>query len=232
MYTMNIFKTIKEKSVKKLILVSFLTMLISNSANAGFISIVTGADMAGMEVTVTYESGETETEIWMMTNLGNGLTDTLDLETAKGGVTGEGFSLSQQGNSLGNLDNNGTPGISTDDVFYGLWTLKNFSGEAINRLFINALAGNVVFDILLDTGAANGSKTGRAFEAQTTGLVAVYSNQYIDELYGAMTVDLSLASGDTLIYFADTDLIAVSTPTTFSLFLLTIIGIAARRKKI
>ena len=226
------FKTIKEKNVKKLILLSFLTMLINSSAYAGFIPTVTGADMAGMEVTVAYDDGTTESLVWEVINVGNGLTDTANLETAIGGVTGSGFTLYQQGNSLGNVDTNKTDDPN-DDIIYGLWTLTNTSNAlTITNLFIDALAGNVVFDILLDTGAANGSKTGRAFDTPTAGYDAFYSNQFVDELYGAMTVDLALASGDELIYLADTDLIAVSTPTTFSLFLLTIIGIAARRKKI
>jgi hypothetical protein len=231
-YKINIFKIIKEKNVKKLILLSFLTVFINSSAYAGFISTVTGADMAGMNVTVTYDDGTSESLIWEVISVGNGLTDTVNLETASGGVTGSGFTLYQQGNSLGNVDTRGTADLD-DDILYGLWTLTNTSSAlTITNLFIDALAGNVVFDTLLDTGAANGSKTGSPFDTPTSGFEASYSNQFVDELFGTMTVDLSLADGDTLIYFADTDLISVSAPTTLSLFLLTIIGIAARRKKV
>jgi hypothetical protein len=230
---MNIFKAIKERKVKKLILVSFLTMFIGNSANASFVSIITGADMAGMDVTVTFDSGLTETVTWDVISAGNGLTDTVNLETAYGGVTGSGFSLTQQGNSLGNIETNGTAGVS-DDIFYGLWTLTNTSNLAITKLFVNALAGGIVFDTdNLDNSILNGSDVGRPFDSRTAGPTAIYSNNYQDELFGAMTVDLSLASGASLDFFADTDAIAVSAPSTISILMLSLFGfvINARRKQ-
>jgi hypothetical protein len=231
---MNIFKAIKEKKVKKLILVSFLTMLIGNSANASIISIITGADMAGMEVTVTFDGGSTETVIWDVISAGNGLTDTVNLETASGGVTGSGFSLTQQGNSLGNVNNNDTPTDSSDDIFYGLWTLTNMSQSAITKLFVNALAGGIVFDTdNLDNSILNGSDVGRPFEPRTGGPTAIYSNNYQDELFGAMTVELSLASDASLDFFADTDAITVSAPSTISILMLSLFGFVmnARRKQ-
>jgi len=231
---MNIFEAIKEKKMKKLILVSFLTMFIGNSANASIISIITGADMAGMEVTVTFDGGLTETVVWDVISAGNGLTDTVNSETASGGVTGLGFSLTQQGNSLGNVDNNGTPTDFSDDIFYGLWTLTNTSQSAITELFVNALAGGIVFDTdNLDNSILNGSDVGRPFEPRTAGPKATYSNNYQDELFGAMTVDLSLTSGASLDFFADTDAIAVSAPSTISILMLSLFGFVmnARRKQ-
>jgi hypothetical protein len=228
MYTMNIFKAIKEKKVKKLILVSFLTMFIGNSANASFISVITGADMAGMEVKVTFAGGSTETVIWDVISAGNGLTDTVNLETASGGATGVGFSLTQQGNSLGNVDTSGTT-----DVFYGLWTLTNTSNLVITELFVNALAGGIIFDIEFDNSILNGTDKGRSFDSPTAGPTATYTNNYQDELWGEMTAGLSLASGASLDFFADTDAIAVSAPSTISILMLSLFGfvINARRKQ-
>lgn len=217
--------------MKKLFAFGFTLMLMTNQVHAGFISIITGADMVGMEVTVTYESGLFETKTWEMESLGNGLIDTLNLETAIGGVTGDGFILKQQGDSLGNLDNNGTVGNSSDDTFFGLWTLTNTSSETITELFVNAIAGNVVFDTLFNTGAANGSGLGRAFDSPISGPTAVYSDLYLDELYGAMTVTLSLESDASITFFADTDLVAVSTPASLSIMLLALCGLTLRRKK-
>ena len=224
--------------MKKLLAFGFISLLMASHVHAGFISIITGADMAGMNVTITYENNTTESLVWEVISVGNGLTDTIGLETAKGGVSGIGFTLFQQGNSLGNSDDNGT-GDLTDDIYYGLWTLTNTSSLTITNLFIDALAGNIVFDAIFDIDASNGSDKGRPFMSLTGGFAAQYSNNFFeDELFGAMSVNLDLLGGQELLYFADTDAVTssvpVNAPSTISIFMLSLFGFAmnARRKQI
>jgi hypothetical protein len=224
--------------MKKLLAFGFISLLMASHVHAGFISIITGADMAGMNVSVTYENNTTESLLWEVINVGNGLPGTTDLETAKGGVTGSGFTLYQQGNSLGNSDDNGTADIN-DDIFYGLWTLTNTSSLTITNLLIDALAGNIVFDIIFDIDVSNGSDLGRPFMSPIAGLTAEYTNPFLgDELFGTMSVDLNLLTGEEIIYFADTDAVTadviVNAPSTIYIFMLSLFGFAmnARRKQI
>ena len=224
--------------MKKLLAFGFISLLMASHVHAGFVSIITGADMAGMNVTITYEDNTTESLVWEVISVGNGLTDTTNLETAKGGVSGIGFTLFQQGNSLGNTDDNGTV-VLTDDIFYGLWTLTNTSSLTITNLFIDALAGNIVFDSIFDVVIINGSDKGRPFMSSIDGLTAQYSNHFFgDELFGAMSVNLDLLGGQELTYFADTDAVTssvpVNAPSTISIFMLSLFGFAmnARRKQI
>jgi hypothetical protein len=217
---------------KKLVLAAAL-LTTSLTSQAAFIPVVTGADMAGIEVTVTYDLGPSETLTWQVVNAGNGLTDTVSLETYMGGVSSNNFSLTQQGDSQGNVDTKGTIGLS-DDVFYGLWTLTNTSQSSITSLFVNGLGGNIVFDIEFDNLILNGSDVGRFFAADPSGTSASgsYTANYQDELYSEMYVELLLGSGQSLDFFADTDSIAVSTPTTISILMLSLFGFVmnARRK--
>lgn len=218
--------------MKKFLLLGFLSMFGASQANAGFIQTVTGADMAGMQVTVNYLGGFSETLTWEVTSVGNGLTDNASLETAIGGVTGTGFSLSQQGDSQGNVDNNGTTDLS-DDTFFGLWTFKNTSQDMITSLFINTQTTNVLFDTMFDDINGNGSGVGRGFTTNISGPVAVSSDLYMDELYRGLTVNFNLESGDTLIFMADTDLVTVSAPATASILMFSLLGLVmnARRKQ-
>jgi hypothetical protein len=218
--------------MKKFLTLSFLSMFVASQANAGFISVITGADMAGMEVTATFAGGSSETLTWAMLTPRDASTDSLGLETASGGVSSAGFSLSQQGDSHGNF---------TSTSALGLWTLTNNSSLTIETLLVNAIAGNVVFDTLFDVTLINGSGIGRQFtEVLPNGdppaapsATHAYSSVYQEELYGAMTLNLSLTSGQSLTFFADTDIVVVSAPTTFSLLMFSLFGlmINSRRKQ-
>jgi hypothetical protein len=222
--------------MKKFLLLSFLSFFAASQANAGFIKTITGADMAGIEVTVTYASNPSETLTWQVISAGNGLTDTVNLEFAVGGVTGTGFTFTQQGDSQGNIDDKGTP-ATTDDELYGLWTLTNTStsallDDAVTSLFINTSNTNIVFDSMFDDIFNNGSGPGRNIsDAGST--IGTYGGLFMDELYTSLMVDLSLNSGESLVFFADTDAIAVSAPTTVSILLLSLLGLImnARRKQ-
>lgn len=217
--------------MKKLLLIGFLTMFGAGQAHASFISIITGADMAGLQVTADFSDGFTETLTWQVISAGNGLTDTINLETQKGGVTGTMFTLNQQGDSIGNVDTNNTPDLG-DDIFYGLWSLTNSSQNILTSIIISAVGTDVVFDSLFNDNG-NGSGIGRAFIVKPSGIspIATYSGLIQDELYSTLRIDLDLASGDNINFFADTDITQVPAPATLSLLLLTLGGLVVRRKQ-
>jgi hypothetical protein len=221
-----------EMDMKKFLLLSFLSFFAASQANAGFIKTITGADMAGIEVTVTYANNPSETLTWQVISAGNGLTDTVNLELAEGGVTGTGFKFTQQGDSQGNIDDKGTTDID-DDELYGLWTIINTSTDAfITSLFINTSNTNIVFDSMFDDIYNNGSGPGRNID-DAGSTIGTYSVLFMDELYTSLMVDLSLNPGESLVFFADTDAIAVSAPTTVSILLFSLLGLImnARRKQ-
>lgn len=216
--------------MKKFLLLGFLSMFGTSQAHAGFINTVTGADMAGLQVTATFAGGATETLIWHMTSPGSGLTDTISLESEIGGVFGSMFTLSQQGDSQGNVDTNGTPNDFSDDTIYGLWTLTSLIDETLTSLFIEVLNTNVVFDTLFaDNG--NGSDRGRAFTTTASGTSYSYGDLVQDELFGSLLVNVDLAKNQSLTFLADTDLVTVPAPATLSLLLLAMGGLVVRRKQ-
>lgn len=219
--------------MKKLLLLGFLSMFGASQAHASFVNIITGADMSGLQVTANFSGGVTETLTWQVISAGTGLTDTVSLESEEGGVLGTMFSLTQKGDSQGNIDDRGTASWD-DDIFYGLWSLTNSSQNILTSLVISALGTNVVFDSLFDDNG-NGSGIGRAFIVQPTGVspVAIYSNLIQDELFSTLTIELDLASQGNINFFADTDIknVAVPAPATLSLFLLALGGLVFRRKQ-
>jgi hypothetical protein len=93
-------------------------------------SIATGADMAGMEVTVLFEGGTSETVVWIATG------------PTAGGAFGTGWQLTEDGDT----------GFA--DFFGGLgfWALNNASALPIQRIFLNAGLGDCVFDINFGVG--------------------------------------------------------------------------------
>ena len=94
----------------------------------------TGADMAGMEVTVNFEGGSSETGVWAATGLDSG--------EAVG--TDWGLSLSGNSNVVG-------------------WTFENVGSQVISSLLIDAPPGNTVFDILFLPELTPGSGRGNPF---------------------------------------------------------------------
>ncbi|GGF67571.1 hypothetical protein [Alteromonas lipolytica] len=209
--------------MKKFVLALVVALFACGQANASFISTVTGADMAGMEVTVTFEDNSSETLVWQ--------TFTQDpsvdyLEGFSGGVQSNNWSLVQAGDSIGNFV--GYP--------LGLWTLTNQSDQGILSVFINAIAGNVVFDILFGDDSANGSSDGRPFLAMDP-MNASFGSNYQDETFGTMLLsnrgDVILAGGSRTLFLVDTDKIAsdVSTPGNMGILLLALGSLFAARRR-
>ncbi|WP_339726253.1 PEP-CTERM sorting domain-containing protein [uncultured Paraglaciecola sp.] len=218
--------------MKKLLLLGFLSMFGASQAHASFTSIITGADMAGLQVTANFTGGLTETLTWQVISTGTGLTDTVSLEGEEGGVNGSMFSLTQKGDSIGNVDNNGTETFLDDDVFFGLWSLTNKSQIMLTSIVISALGTDVVFDSEFDDNG-NGSGLGRAFIIKPSGVTALatYSDLIQEELYSTLSIALDLDSQGSINFFADTDIKNVPAPATLSLLLLALGGLVVRRKQ-
>jgi len=191
--------------MKKLLVgaVLFSTSLYSN---AGIINSITGADMAGIQVTATFADTTSETFLWntLSTTLGTSGNDIVDHEGFSGGVFGTDWSLTQQGYSLGNF-NAGN--------IYGAWTFDDNRGaNEITSIAIDANGTGIMFDTEFISDLAedtNGSGQGRpvfAFidEDVYTGFAASYSNNIQQELYSSLMLDLT-APGTSFKFLVDPD---------------------------
>ncbi len=98
-----------------------------------------GSTMSGMQVTVDYLNGTSQTETWGTTNS----------RQEAGGAFGSGWSLAEAGDTYGGY---GNPWIFTSN------------GPSISSLTINAIPGNTVFDAVEGAEITPGSADGWAFE--------------------------------------------------------------------
>ena len=207
----------------------FLLWASSSAASPILNSSITGADMAGIEVTAFFGGGS-ESALWAVTSAGPGGPFG---EGFAGAASGTAWTLSQQGYSLGNVD----PQVGV----LGLWTLTNNTGFNITRLQIDALIANIVFDVIASPEVTPGSGPGRAFtpDPAYTGFTnATYSNQLslaYNDLFGTLTIDFGngLAAGASLQFLADTDLAdtttAIPAPGSLWLFALGLFAMCFRK---
>ncbi|MCF2949898.1 PEP-CTERM sorting domain-containing protein [Paraglaciecola aquimarina] len=198
--------------MKKLLAIGLLSLFIGGQAQAGFIKSVTGADMAGIEVTVTYDDATTDSAIWGATF------------PEEGAANGADWGLYEQGDTIGG--DNG-------QFLYGVWTFTRSTNAIKNiaSLFIDTSTTNIVFDTEFFDVSANGSGAGREFTYDDKAhdpVTALFSGLYMDELYTGLTI-----SGPGLVdgfqFMIDTD--EVPAPTTLSIMLLALGGLVARRLK-
>lgn len=203
---------------KALIGLSLLTA--SSLSSAAYVvtqQIITGADMAGITVEVNFADGNSELATWAA------------LSANSGGVSGNSWTLVQEGDSLGNET---SPG-----VFDGLWTMTNTSADAnlaITSFTISGQPGNVAFDTVSfdnvgDDEGTPGSNQGRFFIADSVAPFTAATGEYFglvdsqfDDLFWDLVVtpETMLMQNDQVRYFADTDLAAeVSAPATLALTL-------------
>lgn len=211
--------------MKKSALFGAAALLLSSQASADYISTVTGADMTGMEVTVTFSDMSTETVTWSSILM----DDTVAyLEGYIGGVTGSSWTLTQQGDSISE-----TPtGIA---YVLGAWTFT-YDGTAsgIESVYIDAWAGDVVFDTEEGDASANGSDAGREFVASESYVVGTFDTNIEDELYGGLLLTgdsgALLDTAGTFQFVVDTD-IAVPVPATLGIFAATLGFMGFNRRK-
>lgn len=139
-----------------------------------------GDMMAGIQVTASFVDGSSETATWQATN------------TNSGGVFGNGWSLSESGNS-----------------FNQPWTFSN-TGIGITSLVIDAIPGNTVFDNIPVEEITPGSADGWAF--QTLSGLSPTSSIYSDvidisqgDLYGKLSLYWTDPFTGSMTFRADTD---------------------------
>tara|TARA_R110000868_G_scaffold278603_1_gene538429 strand:- start:155 stop:796 length:642 start_codon:yes stop_codon:yes gene_type:complete len=208
--------------MKKLLGLGFAAAMFAGQAHAGFISMVTGSDMAGISVTVMLDDNSTETLVWS------------SIDATTGGVSGtlgiDGWSLVESGDTLGGFDG---------QSLFGVWTLANNTGQAIKSLFVDLSATSVVFDTLFFDASANGSLAGREFTYDTriATVSPVFSMNYMDELFKGLTLTAGgqqqglLADGSSFEFMIDTDIVAVPAPAALSLMGLSLLGLALRSRR-
>jgi len=213
-------------------LVGFGLLAASCFASANIIvtdTSVSGADMVGMEVTVSFADGSSDSGFWQMisnTPLSTG-NPILDLNGFSGGVVKSTWSLIQEGLTLGGFDDSGNP--------YGLWTLSNLSSASdITGFTVSGVGAGIAFDIDPDVVGTPNSFTGQAYVADRSGTSA-YSNQvnasgtYTDLFYTlSVTFDDSLAQSEAVLFSADTDALGVSEPASIA-FVMSGLFLFARR---
>lgn len=223
----------KENIMLKRVVAAGSLLAMSLCANADFVvsqSSITGADMAGMEVTVMFADGSTDSGVWSVisnTALSTG-DPIIDMNGFSGGVTAADWSLTQSGLTLGGVDDAGT--------FYGLWSLVNnnaasdITGFSVNGFTANSL---IAFDVRDDVVGTPGSDSGMAFvsDLPASGAGSNAVNVAFDDLFWQLDVMLGsgLAATEELRFFVDTDAMAVSAPATMSLVFGGLVLLARRK---
>ena len=178
-------------------------------------SPITGADMAGIQVTAFFGNGDSDTQTWSVLS-----TDDTVLygEGYSGGVDGGDWLLTQQGYTIGNVN-------PDDGSILGLWTLTNVGIDSgIIGFAINALIANVAFDTDSDAELTPNSGFGVSFVTPTANTSSIYTdlvNPLFSDLYGTLSVELDSQSplevGQELLFVADTDTLQIPEPSGIAL---------------
>ncbi len=142
-----------------------------------------GSQMSGMEVTVNYVGGGSQTAIWQATS------------PLAGGAFGTGWSLSL-----------------AEDSFSTPWQFLTQTGstQAIASLMINAVPGNTVFDTIFGVEGTPGSANGSPFTVVSGNAPTsfAYSTAIVgaeDDLRGVLTLNWSAGFSGELLFETDTD---------------------------
>ncbi len=204
--------------LKKLLLGSAL-LSTSLFSQAGYISVIDGADMAGIEVTAYFGNGTSETQTWAATSADSGAAASSD------------WSLSLSGETFGNVLPSG--------AFDGVWVLDNLNrADGIIGLEINAAIADVFFDNVDTVEETAGSGVGRPFVADLPSVASSFSDmESAPDLFGTLNIDwtngTNLELGQALNFFIDTDKKTVSEPTTWLVMLSGLVALlSSRRNKV
>lgn len=164
--------------MKKFIIAGVLMLLASANASASFINSITADQLAGAEITVTFDTGVAETSIFEISG------------TEAVAVDASSFSLSLAGDTFGE---NGE----------GFWTFA--STGIVTSIVIDLLSIDVVFDPF--SGGVDGpSGAGREFVATIDGLTAEFSNSLFDgEVFNTLSITGTFA--DDFLFAVDTDFV-------------------------
>ncbi|GAC16439.1 PEP-CTERM sorting domain-containing protein [Aliiglaciecola lipolytica] len=220
--------------IKKILVGLSLIGLSLNAQSAIIIdeSNITGADMAGMQVTALFGDGTSETGIWSAfpdVVLGTG-NDVLDAEGFSGGVVTSSWSLTQQGFSSGNVS-------PTGDVL-GAWTLSNLAASSgIVAFIVEGFTGGIAFDIDSDSVGTPYSGVGVAFVTEYATDLEIYADQvsteYSDLFFtlGVLFDSSPLGVGEDLLFVADTEKMKVPEPASIAMLLTGLLFGAARLRK-
>lgn len=223
------------KEMNKQLMLGTLLLSITSFSQAAPITFstinVTGADMAGLEVIASFQGGGSESFIWsvLSTTLGSSGNDIIDHEGFSGGVSGTGWSLTQQGYSLGEIDSGN---------IYGAWSFIDNSLAGISQLQINTNGSGIYFDTVTFGDISedlNGSGQGRPVigfigNTEYTDFSFSYGDHLIDEIYGSLTLTFG-SPGTSFQFLADTDAANVPEPAALFLFGSGLLGLGISRKK-
>lgn len=150
----------------------------------------TGHDMTGLEVTVNFLSGGSETVTWAAT------------DSITGTSIGTDWSLSQSNNS-----------------FSSPW-IFNYSGlDSVASLMINVIPGNAAFDIISGLAVTPGSGNGRIFslvsgQAPDSFNYSVPIDISSGDLFGTLSMSWDRGFTGIVSFFADTDSGTIDDPVT------------------
>lgn len=208
--------------MKKCLLTVMLALCVSQ-ANAAFIEGVTGADMADMQITAEFANGSSETLTW----------GPMGSDGVTGGAVSAVWGVVLSGDSFGQID-------TSTNTFYGRWVINNTGNVDIVELTLNGMNAGVVFDTEYGDASANGSGAGREMVADSPAVVALYSQNYIDELYSVMSLisrsGVLVGAGSRTAFMTDTDLIATSStvpaPAGLALLAIGLLGVVRKRYSI
>jgi MYXO-CTERM domain-containing protein len=202
--------------MKKYLLAMILAAASSFSANASYIQLVNGAELAGIEVIAETTQG-TEIATWQATSSTGGLA-----------AGASDWTLKLDGDTFGS--NTNTPG-----VYVGLFQFL-VGGLDISSLTLNMVGTGLVFDTAFGDASANGSGAGRvmAIMPDTTTYSVGYSNLVEDELYQTVTISAfgNFLAGNEYGFLTDIDAMATDVPAPAGLALLALglLGVRLTRR--